>query len=405
MDKFIGDTGEYDILGVKNGFRKLSELYIKQLVNDGKWFTVCHKIDKNQVDIMGIENSEGDTLGRVVDRVFEEGGYRTSIYKYLLMNFLCYIEVPTLSFKGDDGTRRNTFDKMLITSNVDVIASWLGVSKSDLPDKYKSRVWGIGVDDGEEELPYVKLTESKEGKRKVTCPRKNIDVSKKGTRVIPLFMLKAGVDTLYDKLKEDIIKVTFLKDGGQFRDMFTTVNFSKIKEIYGPGNFYDDSVMTAYDGDFIGNKTMSRGYIRVPEIGGSRYGTPGRSINYARIVNIDYTAEPDLSFIDIDLSTVVEGFSDAVTDHMEEAEDIIEMLEAFGIDGGCWSKNEEGVIKYPVRNTQTLLEWVEERNMLFTTVFQRDLCLFMLANPKWFSSFTGKPKYTIDSTRDDVGLA
>ena len=72
---FLGDSGEYDLLGVKNGFRKLSELYINQLVNEGKWFTVCHKIDPKQVDIMQIENSLGTKLGSYINEVFVEHLY------------------------------------------------------------------------------------------------------------------------------------------------------------------------------------------------------------------------------------------------------------------------------------------------------------------------------------------
>lgn len=400
-NKFLGDTGQYDVLGVVNGFRTLSELYVKQLVSQGKWFTICHKINDSQEDIMKIENGEGVTLGNVINEVFQEGTYRTSIYKYLLMNFLCYIEIPTVSFRSDTGGRRNTFDKILATANIDVASEWLGVPMNELPDKYFSRVYGITMDDGEDELPYLKLTESKEGVRKITCPRKNIDVSQRGTRVIPLFMLKSGVDTLYEKMKNDVLEVKFLKDNGQVRNMFTTTNLSKVREIYGPGQFYDDSVLMTYEGDFLENKNMPRGYIRVPEIGGSRYDTPTRSINYARIIEIDYNSEPDLSFINIDLSSVPEGFSDGVSEHISESESIINMLEAFGIDGGCWSGENK---KYPVKNAQTLLEWVEERNIIFSTVFQRELCLFMLSNPQWFSSFTGEPKYkSLDS--GNVGLA
>lgn len=401
---FLGETGKHDILGVLNGFRKLSELYINQLVSQGKWFTVCHKIDKNQEDIMAIKNNGGIKLGSMIDEVFQEGGYRTSIYKYLLMNYLCYIEVPTVSFKSDTGGFKNTFNKILATSNIEVIAEWLGTTVDDLPDKYKARVFSINMDDGEDELPYVKLTETKEGVRKATCPRSDIDVSERGTRVVPLFMLKAGVDTLYSKLADKVVKVTFLKDGGQVRDIFTTVNFNIIKDIYGIGTFYDDSVMMTYDGDFLRNKTLARGYIRVPEIGGSKYDTLTRSINYARIIGINYEEEPDLSFINIDLSTVLEGFQDGVLKHSSKAKDIISMLEAFDLDGGFWRDVKDGGSgRFLSKDSTSLLQWSDENALLLSTVFTRDLCLFMLSNPQWFGDFTGEPKNTF-SGYGDVGL-
>lgn len=399
---FLGDTGEYDILGVKNGFRRLCELYIKQLVDDGKWFTVCHKIDPRQEDIMQVQNGEGVKLGSYIKEVFEEGSYRTSIYKYMLMNFLCYIEVPTTSFKSDTGKFKNTFKKMIVTSNVDVMARWLGVELDKLPCKYSDRVFRINMDDGEDFLPYVKLTESKEGVRKISIPRMDIDVSERGTRVVPLFMLRAGVDELYSKMCEDIVKVTFIKDGGQVRDMFTTVNFPKIREIYGGGSFYDDSVNESYRGDFLGNRNLSKGYIKVPEIGGSKYDGPTRSMSYSRIVEIRYDEEPDLSFINIDLGTVIEGFNDGVLAHTKEADAIISTLEAFGIDGDAWKDTVEARKKFVNRDASSLLQWVEERNLLYSTVFVRELCLFMLSNPQWFSNFTGEPKNRYSAS--DVGI-
>lgn len=399
---FLGDTGEYDLLGVKNGFRKLSELYIKQLVDAGKWFTVCHKIDPKQEDIMQVQNGEGVKLGSYIKEVFEEGSYRTSIYKYMLMNFLCYIEVPTTSFKSDTGSFKSTFKKMIVTSNVDVMANWLGMDVEDLPCKYSDRVFRINMDDGEDYLPYVRLTESKEGVRKISIPRMDIDVSERGTRVVPLFMLKSGVDALYSKMKEGIVKVSFLKDGGQLRDMFTTVDFSKIREIYGGGSFYDDSVNESYKGDFLENKYLSKGYIKIPEIGGSKYDGPTRSMSYSRIVEIKYNEEPDLSFINIDLSTVVEGFNDGVLAHTKEASMIVEMLEAFGIDGNAWKDTVEAKKKYINKDASSLLQWAEERSLLYSTVFIRELCLFMLSNPQWFGGFTGEPKNRYSAS--DIGI-
>lgn len=399
---FLGDNGNYDTLGVVNGFRKFSEMYIGQLVEEGKWFTVCHKIDDRQEDIMRIQNKYGTKLGSMIAEVFEEGTYRTSIYKYLMMHYLCYIEVPTASFKTDTGRYKNTFNKMLATSNVDVIAKWLGVEVDDVPEKYRSRVYGIDMDDGEDLLPYVKLTESREGLRKVSVPRMNIDVSEKGTRVIPLFMLKAGVDALNEKISKDIVKVSFLKDNSHIRDMFITTNMLKVREIYGGGSFLEDCMETTYNGDFLFNPYLARGFIKAPEIGASRYENPVRSISYARIVSIDYNAEPDLSFINIDMSTVLDGFNEGVLANKFQAKDIVDMLEAFGIDGGCWKDKDGEKRKYLNKDIVSLVQWAEDRSLLFSVVFLRELCLFMLSNPQWFGNFTGKPKEV--KSNGDVGL-
>lgn len=399
--KFLGDTGKYDILGVKNGFRKLCELYIPQVVNEGNWFTVCHKMAQNQQDIMKIEDGEGVRLGTYISNIFQEGSYRTSIYKYMLMNFLCYIEVPTKSFRTDTGDFKKSYNKILATASTEVMARWLGVDIDELPSKYAERVFDINMDDGEDCLPYVKLVETR-GVRKISVPRLNIDVSEIGTRVIPLFMLKAGVDTLYERFKEGMVKVSFFKDGGQLREMYTTLDFNKVREIYGGGSFLDDSINDSYDGNFLENKYLYKGFIKLPEIGGSRYDGPTRSLNYARIYSIEYNAEPDLSFINIDLTTVVEAFTDGVLANSSSAGEIIAMLEAFGIDGKAWVNTVEQGKRYATRDVSSLLQWVEERNLLYSTVFVRELCLFMLANPQWFKGFTGEPKNRYSS--GDLGI-
>lgn len=403
MDSFIGDSGKYDLLGVRNGFRQLCELYIRQLVDGGKWFTVCHKIDPLQEDIMQVVNDRGVKLGSFISDLFEYGSYRTSIYKYMLMNFLCYVEVPVVSFRGNDGKFRNSFNKMLVTSNVEVIARWLDVSVSEVPAKYIDRVYGIDIDDGSDLLPYVRLSEGKGKVRKVSVPRVNIDVSERGTRVIPLFMLKAGVDRLYSQLCDRVVRVSFLKDGGQVRDIFSCLDFVTLFDIYGGGSFYDSCADFSYDGDFLGNSSLSKGYIRLPEVGGSRYDDACRCVSYSRIISLGYGEEPDLSFIDIDLSVVLEEFTYGVLENGSSSVDIVGALEEYGIDGGAWVSTVDKAREYSSRDVSSIIMWAEGRALLYSTVFLRELALFMMANPQWFGSFTGLPKDRY-SVAGNVGL-
>lgn len=404
--KFLGDYGEHDGLGVVNGFRKLSELYIRQLVEEGKWFTVCHKINALQEDIMSVTNGQGLKLGSFIRDTFIESSYRSAIYKYMLMNFLCYIEVPKAKFKTDTGRFEDSFNKILATANLGVVADWLGMEVDDLPSKYGSRIYTIDMDDGDDEVPYIELTETKEGVRKARCPKKDIDISERGTRVVPLFMLKAGVDTLYSKMKDSIVKVSFLRDNGRVRELFTTLDFTKVKEIYGGGTFFDNTYIRSYEGVFLENRFLHRGFIRVPEIGGSRYEDDGtRSINYARIISIEYDAEPDLSFINIDLSTVLPEFQEAVQKYAKQSSDIVDMLITFGIDGGAWKSSPGKQARFLNKDMISLLTWSDEQKMVLSTVFLRDLCLFMLSNPQWFGDFTGEPKEGVSyDSSGDVGL-
>ena len=79
------------------------------------------------------------------------------------------------------------------------------------------------------------------------------------------------------------------------------------------------------------------------------------------------------------------------------------MIEAFGLDGDDWKDTIEARKKYVAKDTSSLLQWAEERSLLYSTVFIRQLCLFMLSNPQWFSNFTGEPKYRFSGS-EDVGI-
>lgn len=392
VNSFLEDIGNCDELGVLNGFRTICEAVVKQVVSEGKWFTVCHKVDKEQVDIMSIENDSGKKLGAFLHDVFDVCCYRTAVYKYLVMNYLCYVEVPGKSFKTDTGSFKQTFTKMLITANETVMAKWLGVELEDLNDKYVNRVFSISMNDGDDYVSYVKLTESKQGTRSISVPRADLDVSVRGTRIIPLFMLKEGVDELYNKMSSSFVKVSFLKDNSQKREITTTLDMSKISELYGSCLFTDDAIESSYEGDFLNNKYLSRGYIRVPEIGGCKFNEGTKSLSYARIYNIEFDAEPDLTYIDIDLSTVQAGFEEGVLSYPSKSQDIIDMLGEFGLDTSGWVDTIESKKRYISKDSSSLLQWFEDNNMLYSTVFLRDVCMFMLANPQWFTNFDGKPK-------------
>lgn len=395
---FLYASSSYDLLGTLNGFREFCTLYIDELVESGKWFTICNKIDDRQIDIMELENDTGYSLGQLIDGIYEYGDYSSNIFRYMLANFLCYVEVPTVTFKTDIGAYKRSYTKVIATSCCEVIAEWLGVDIEELPMKYINRVSNIEMDDGADILPYVKLTESKEGVRKVTVPRLDLDVATEGIRIIPLFMLKSAVDSLYNNIKDTYARVSFMKDGGQIRDLVTTADVSRIKDIYGDSDVYNDCVEGMYDGDFLSNKALSRGYIRLPEIGASRYEGLDRSMSYSRVIEVEYGVEPNLSFIDIDVSTVLPSFNNGLVSHKKEASAIVDMLIAFNLDGGAWDEGS----KYN-RDFYSVIDWAESQARILSVVFLRELALFMMANIQWFPHFTGKPSEE-QGTEDSIGI-
>jgi len=126
-----------DLLGERTKFRYLVCKMVKAVVTQGKWFGFVTLVDKSQVDIMTVENNDGNRLGRMIyEELDTEEGYRVSLYRYLLHDYLCYLEVPTVVKQRDSKGVKDSYSKSLITSNVGVIANWLGISYAEAKMMY-----------------------------------------------------------------------------------------------------------------------------------------------------------------------------------------------------------------------------------------------------------------------------
>lgn len=390
---------EHDLLGAKNIIRVLIEVLVEKTVKEGRWFSFGHVIDDAQEDLASFKNDKGVKLGNILAEAYPETPYRCAVYKYLMRAYLCYMEVPALKKNFNSGGMAPSFNKVLVTSNLEVAAKWVGEDLEEVKKKYGSRIEEADYDNEEGFFPYLKLTEDKSGVRKITRPRGDIDLLEQGTRVIPLFALKKGVDMLYDMAKIDCVKVTFYKDGGQLREITTTFDDAIVRKYYGSSDFYFKGVEGWYQGDFVKNRTLGRGYVRVIELGGSKYDNPLRSINYARIISIETGVEPDTSFINIDLNSVVESFKKGVQKHYKEFREIVDMLEIMQV--GSTRKYGNGV---EIGSADMLEIWADNQSNILSTVFHRSLALFMLGNPQWFEDYTGEPVGEFSSMSSDFGL-
>lgn len=377
--------GSADALGKITPFRTIASSMVRKVVESGRWFSFGNVIDEKQVNIITITNNKGRKLGDLLpDELFSLNGYRTKLYKYMLLDYMCYCEIPS-EHRTADGMWKASFNKMIITSNMEVVADWLGISLEDATAKYGAYV--REVDDGEPLFPYLKLT-SKNGEHKVTKPRTNIDLEQRGIRVIPMFALMEGVNVLYEKLKSGSFDVTFVKDSGQVRVLNTTFCKEKVDQLYaGNESFVNSNWDLVYSGDFIGNSSLDRGYIRVFELGSSIYNNPTRSINFARIIGFS-EAEPDMSFMYIDVDHVLETFNQCLYSRdWSEAEitELLEFLENFEVGT---SRDLNGA---KITSVAQLENWANLQNVQLSTVFVRRLALCMVACPWLFNGYTGTP--------------
>lgn len=378
---------EYDSLGMNSLFRAMTNKLVDACVDKDKWFGFCTRVSKDQVDLMALPlqsaNGLPDKLSAQCTLEYSECTYRTAVYKYLLRDFLCYYEAPTVYKNASTGGFNDSYNKCLVTANLYVIADWLGITYENARMLYGSRLDGIHDYTDESGLcPYLKLYVTKDGVKKITKPRKDLDLSAKGTRVVPVFALKRGIEGLFKKASEDFYDVTFVKDSGQQRTVNICFSLDKLRTVYKDDGKLMDQFSQQYQGDFMNVKTLERGYIRVIEVGTSLNSGATRSINFARIIGIE-KKEPDTTFVNTDLDLVLDTFIRCVNSVKAPVKDIVEMLDVFGVG------QSRKVAGRELSNVQDLEDWARAQEMLLSTPFIKQLALFMMGNPQWFNGYTG----------------
>jgi hypothetical protein len=256
--------------------------------------------------------------------------------------------------------------------------------------KYYPKIEGYDdIESDDYEVPILKLGSNKSS-RSITRPRNYLNLGDKGIRVVPVFALKSYVDALEGRAKDEVVRVTFIKDNGTERIIDTTLNSNLLVDLYKDSGFVSGMLESSYNGDFLGSKVIDRGYIRVPEVGASIYDGSGvRAISYSRVGGVAFGVEPDMEFARVDLERVVYEFGRYVG-RLEERE-VSSVVRALVIDGFDLSTlvDSEGNHKFLIDSYQ-LETWADLQNRVLSTSFQRALCLFMLGNPQWFSGFTGE---------------
>lgn len=338
-----------------------------------------HTKEEGVFDFCQGELADGVTLGELISSQYPEDLYGIGINRWLINNYSCYVEVPTMRMRN--GVRMQAYDKHIATSNIDLVVEWMDDEYDLIYSKFASRIDDVPDFEGTEETPYVKLYQ-KSGEPRITRPRKNLDLTQGKMRVIPMDFLVEYTDLLVKKMKEEMVEVKFEKDNGQLRTIITTLNREILEEIYGKGDYVDTMLLESFDGNWNELSTLERGYIKVPEVGSSIYDSGTRSINFARIRSVKYDPKPDLSFVKVDINAVVGTFIDVMANHATDTEffkQLIETMEMFNMPN-------EGLQP----TSASLIEWAENQNLFFTSEFQRSLHQFMISNPNLFPGYTGE---------------
>lgn len=388
------DVSNIQGLGADNVFSRACTQVVKNAANAGVAFGI-HRVYPGGLDLAKIEGGSGKTVGNSIMEVLNSGdndledNYAIAIYRYLLHGFACYVEVPKTRYK--EGQQVQDFDKFIATSNVEIIANWMEIPLEDAQAKFGRRVAGaiesVGVDNT---TAYVKMEAVRGGTRKVIRPHKDLDLSTKGVKVVPLIFLQTYVDTLFEKMGTQIVGVTFEKDNGQIRVLNTTTNREILEGIYGSGDFVDMGINSAFKGDWDNLDSIHRGHVKVPEVGLDKWDHPTRVINYARILSVNFEPEVDLSYINVDLTQAQSEFErglEKLSKRNVPAAKIVRELVNIGFDGSEWFNTDGSPKEAP--SVESIISWSQTMNSILGTDFRRLQHSFMLLNQQWFQGYTG----------------
>lgn len=348
-------------------------------------FTQFGGFVNEDVDFVEELCSERRAAYKTIGMFVPEGHERLLMYDYLLSCAMCYVEIPKWVTKN--GVPTATFDKFLCTRNPAVMAAWMGQPQMTMQAKYSSRIAMNEVFISNDEIRFAKLVAKADGNT-ISVPRTSSSV--KDMTCIPVFMMHAFMAGVKTRLDKEIVQFSFLKDNGTVRELASTLNEDIIMSYYNDNQQLAKMVggidiATVNQGGMLLPSKINRGYVKIPELGASRYDESGcRSLNLARVLKAEVVQDIDRTYIDVDLNSVVENFSAGI-DYIQTHKlcSLKEVYEEF--------VSEECVFDSDAAIAAKLKEWATSRVLWLSTTFMRDLHKLMVGHPLWFPYYTGRP--------------
>lgn len=289
---------------------------------------------------------------------------------YILSSCLCYVEVFDKS--SSNGKKSNMVDKFYATRNRFVAANVAKIPHTET-SKYVNYLAPVLSDYKMESLRVLKLQRQKKG-FKITQPRSAINFAR-AVRVTPLFFIGAFMQGMMPILKDNIVKFTYIKDNGQERELITSLSKSIFERYY--DSTYSENAIKGCE------LKLDRGYLRVPELGCSKYDESGlRALNLSRITNIEILDDIDTSYIDVDFESIIPTFK-AVIESVKNVEIMSLVYQTL--------LNESSEGKSLLEMRSAIMVYVDGRFAIGTSTFQKELHKYMLQYSMVFKNYTGKP--------------
>lgn len=268
----------------------------------------------------------------------------SAVFRYLLRTSAVYAE-----WSGDSSYSRfgSSLRKALLTSNPFIAQLWL--QGGDVPvDSYSesrfNRCAGFDSPVSSEEfpgeilfgVPHVPVfrleVDRSSGQRKIAFPRKLFPLYERTMSVFPVWGFDSVLSSVWgdsqqNNMFDPSLVFTFLKDSSRSRTVVSAPE-SVFEYVYNSADqvsrfgradlsFFDSPAesgvwlpgMSVADVDSI-----SRGYLRVPSLGESRFDSLCRSVGLARLQGLscvpseDAVSSVDLSYVDVDIDSLFNFF-------------------------------------------------------------------------------------------------
>lgn len=309
-----------------------------------------------------IAHYRAETLGfHAQDPSFAKNNAEMLMIDYVLSACLCYVEVF-------DGSAK--VDKFFATRNRFIAGGITGLRPEET-SKYTSYLQAFQTNYTNRQIKVLKLSVTKNGFR-IVQPRSYLDFNN-SVRVTPLFFMTSFVEGIMEILRQGIVRFKYIKDNLTEREFISTVN--------------PEILLKYYDQEFVQmvlsnmGTTLHRGYIKLPELGISKYDATGvRALNVSRITSVEVITEFDTRFIDVDFDMILPTFKETL-DQIKNPQ-ILAMM------------HEDLVGKPPqtnhiaeIRNSLSL--HVDGQYAIGTTTALRYLHIYMVQRPQIFTTYNG----------------
>ena len=312
--------------------------------------------------------------------------------RYMLSVSICYVEVD--KWKTSMGERVHTYDKFLCTSNTRLLAEWLGDSHKliEMEGKYGTKLLYSDDDVANDVIHFVKCNQTAKG-NSLTAPRNAFKA--KDIRLVPLFMLYAYQEGIYKSLEDSLVKFTFIKDNKTERTMISTLSEDIVRSFYTDNEVVEKmlsgiDVRSVKQGGMYLSSKAHRGFVRIPEIGASKYDNSGtRSLNLARIIKMQKVdaSEVDTRYINVDLDSVIYSFQKGIDALVSQRSPEVRNIYKALTEGKGRDLPEQ---LPPLTFADECMKEVTMKHSMFSTEYLRWLHNFMYSHPEWFGNYTGE---------------